>query len=92
VRTLALLAFAALAFSILVGRIELLWTRHAQQRREERTSTVLHPFTRNRFRRVRTPLSRRAQYHVGLFFGFLVAVYVGIVVRIVYNFVIAHMF
>lgn len=36
-RTLALFAFAAFAFSLLVGRIELWWTRKAAQRRHEET-------------------------------------------------------
>jgi hypothetical protein len=92
-RTLALFAFAALAFSLLVGGIELWWTRQASQQREEKAETILHPLPRNRVRKVRSPLSGRAQHHIGLFFGFLVAAYVGtVLVRMVYNLVVAHIF
>jgi len=91
-RTLALFAFAALAFSLLVGGMELWWTRQARRDKEQR-ATVLHPFRTNRVRKVRSPLSARAQYHVGLFFGFLLVAFVGtILVRMVYNLVIVHMF
>jgi hypothetical protein len=91
-RTLALFAFAALAFSLLVGGIELWWTRQAAQQREEKAA-VLHPLPRNRVRKVRSPLSTRAQYYIGLFFGFLVAACVGtVLVRMVYNLVVAYMF
>jgi hypothetical protein len=92
-RALALFTFAALAFSLLVGGMELWWSRQAQQRRHEETATVLHPFPRNRVRKVRATLSSRTQYHVGLFFGFLIVIYVGsALVRMVYHLIVAHMF
>jgi hypothetical protein len=85
-RTLALFAFAAFAFSLLVGGIELWWTRQAWMRRHEKTATMLHPFPRDRFRRVRDSRFARARYHVGLFFGFLLAASVGtLLARITYN-------
>jgi hypothetical protein len=91
-RTLALFAFAALAFTLLVGGIELWSTRQAAQQREEKAETILHPFPRHRVRKVRSRFSTRAQYHLGLFFGFLVAAYVGtVLVRMLYN-LVAHIF
>ena len=91
-RTLALFTFAALAFSLLVGGIELWWTRQTR-RNKEQSAIVLHPFPAKRTRKVRSSLSARAQYHVGLFFGFLLAAYVGtVLMRMVYNLVVAHMF
>jgi hypothetical protein len=87
-RTLALFAFAALAFSILAGVIEVLSERRARRRLQKKTSNVLHPLVRRRFRSVRHPLSARALYHVGLFFGFLLATYVGtLLLKIVHSFV-----
>ena len=54
---------------------------------------VLHPFPTKRVRKVRSPFSARAQYYIGLFFGFLLAAYVGtVLVRMVSNLVVAHMF
>jgi hypothetical protein len=92
-RTLALFGFAALAFSLLVGGIELWWTRQASQQRERKAVTILHPFSRNRVRKVRYSFWARAQYHIALFFGFLAAAYVGTVLaRTVYHLVVAHMF
>jgi len=78
-RTLALFAFAALAFSIFVGVIEVVWARRARGRLLEKakTPTVLHPLTRHRLRRVRDPLSWRALYYVKLWLAFLLATYVG---------------
>jgi len=78
-RTLTLFAFAALAFTIFVGVIEVVWTRRAQGRflEETKTSTVLHPLTRHRLRRLRDPLSWRVLHHVKLFLAFLLATYVG---------------
>jgi hypothetical protein len=91
-RTLALFTFAALAFSLLVGGIELWWTRQAR-RDKEQSAIVLHPFTTKRVRKVRSPLSTRAEYYVSLFFGFLLAAYVGtVLVRMVYNLVVARIF
>jgi hypothetical protein len=79
-RTLALLAFAALAFSSLAGVIKVLWERRERRRLVEKASTVLHPLAQYRFRSVRYPLSARALYHVGLFFGFLLVTYVGMLI------------
>jgi hypothetical protein len=78
-RTLALFAFAALAFSIFVGVIGVVWARRAQGRflEEAKTPTVLHPLTRHRLRRLRDPLSWRVLYHVKLCLAFLLATYVG---------------
>jgi hypothetical protein len=78
-RTLALFAFAALAFSILAGVIEAVWIRRARGRllEEAKTRTVLHPLTRHRLRRLRDPLSWRVLYHVKLWLAFLLATYVG---------------
>jgi hypothetical protein len=75
-RTLALFAFAAFVFSSLAGVIEALWERRARRRVAAKGSTVLHPLARYRFRSVRYPLSARALYHVGLFFGFLLVTYI----------------
>jgi len=92
-RTLALFAFAALAFSLLVGGIDLWWTRKAGQRRHEEPATILHPFPRHRVRKVRSSRVDRTQYHLGLFFGFLVVAYVGsALVRMVYKLLVASMF
>ena len=91
-RTWALFTLAALAFSVLAGAIEALWERRAQRRLQEKSSTVLHPLTRPRLRSVRHPLSERALHHVGLFFGFLLAAYVGsLLLRIVHN-LVGHWF
>ncbi len=90
-RTLALFAFAALAFSSLAGVIEVLWERRERRERRrlvEKASIVLHPLARYRFHSVRYPLSARALYHVGLFLGFLLVTYVGtLLLKIVHSFV-----
>jgi hypothetical protein len=91
-RVLVLFAFAALAFSILAGVIEVFWVRLARRRGVEKASIVLHPLARYRFRSVRYPLSARAIYHVGLFFGFLLVTYIGmLLLKIAHSFV-AHWF
>jgi hypothetical protein len=91
-RTWTLFALAALAFSTLAGAIEALLARRAQQRLQEKSSIVLHRLAQPRFRNVRNPLVTRALQHVGLFFGFLLATYVGwLVLRIVHN-VVSHSF
>ena len=91
-RTLALFAFAAIAFSSLAGVIEVLWDRRERRRLVEKSSTVLHPLARHRFRSVRYPRSARALYHVGLFFGFLLVAYVGtLLLKTLHSFV-AHWF
>jgi hypothetical protein len=76
-RSLALFAFAALGFTSLAGVIEVLWERRERRRVVKKGSIVLHPLARYRFRSVRYPLSARALYQVGLFFGFLLVAYVG---------------
>jgi hypothetical protein len=78
--TLALFAAAALTFSILAGVIEGFLARRIRRRFQGKTSPVLHPLTRHALRRVRHPVSWRALHHVGLFFGFLLVTYVGLVV------------
>lgn len=81
---LALLAFAALTFSVLTAVIEVLGARRTRRRRQGRASPVLHPLARHGSRRVRQPRSWRALRHVGLFFGFLLVTYVGLLlVRVV---------
>jgi hypothetical protein len=37
---------------------------------------VLHPLTRHQLQRVRHSTSRRALHHLGLFLGFLLTIYV----------------
>lgn len=77
---LALLAFAALIFSILAGVIEEIGARRAQRRLKGKTLPVLHPLRQHAvIRRVRQPLYSRALYHVGLFLGFLAVTYLGLV-------------
>jgi hypothetical protein len=84
VSTLALLAVAALTFSILAGVIEGLGTRRRHRRLQGKASPVLHPLTQHGLRRVRQPLARRVLHHVGLFLGFLLVTYVGLLlVRVV---------
>ena len=75
---LALLAVAALAFSILAGVIEGVGDRRTRRRLQGKASPVLHPLTQHGPRRVRHPLSWRALHHAGLFFGFLLVTYVGL--------------
>lgn len=90
--TLALFAVAAFAFSILAGVIEGLLGRRMRRRFLRKTLPVLHPLTRHEVRRVRHPLSWRAFRHLGLFFGFLVVTYVGLLLlRAAYR-VVAHWF
>jgi hypothetical protein len=86
---LALLCLAALTFSILAGVINGLSARRPRQRRPEKPSPVLHPLTHHGRPRFRQPRSWRAPHHVGLFLGFLLATYVGLVfLRAVYRAVI----
>jgi hypothetical protein len=90
-RTSALFILAALVFSILAGTIEASWARRERRQFKEK-STVLHPLARSRFRSVRYPFPARAVHHVALFFGFLLATYVAILVlKTVHSFV-AHWF
>lgn len=76
--TLALFAVAALTFSLLAGVIEELLARRARRRLQRKGSPILHPLTHHRLRRVRSPLSFRAFQHLGLFFGFLLVTYLGL--------------
>jgi len=86
-RTSVLFVLAALAFSILAGVIEAAWARRERQSLKKK-GVVLHPLARYRFRSVRPPLSARALYHVGLFFGFLLVTYVGgLLLRITHGFI-----
>lgn len=78
VTTLALFAVAALTFSILAGVIEGLGARRSRRRFQGKALPVLHPLTHHGLRHVRHPLSWRALHHVGLFFGFLLVTYVGL--------------
>jgi len=75
--TLVLFVLGALVFSILAGAIEAFWARRERRALREKSTVVLHPLTRHGLRRVRHPLSSRALHHVELFFGFLLATYVG---------------
>ena len=76
---LALLALAALIFSILAGVIEGMGARRARRRLKEKALPVLHPFPQHVvIRRVRQPLYWRALHHVALFFGFLAVTYLGL--------------
>lgn len=90
--TLALFAAAALTFSILAGVIEGFLTRRTRRRVRGRASPVLHPLTHHGLRRVRHPLSWRALHHVGLFFGFLLVTYVGLLALRLLHSVIANRF
>ena len=87
-RTLAIFAFAALAFSSLAGPIEALWARRERRALRDKSTVVLHPLTRHRLRSIRYPPFARVLYHVGLFVGFLLATYVGmLLLKPVYSFV-----
>ena len=76
---LALLAVAALVFSILAGVMEGMVARRARRRFQRRSLPALHPFPHHGVvRRVREPLYWRALHHIGLFLGFLAVTYVGV--------------
>lgn len=91
-RTSALFILAALVFSILAGTIEASWARRERRQFKKRNRPYSIPLARSRFRSVRYPFSARAVHHVALFFGFLLATYVGILVlKTVHSFV-AHWF
>ena len=91
--TLALFAVAALAFSILAGVIEGIAARRARRRAQRRVSPVLHPLPlHEEVRRVPQPLYWRALHHVGLFFGFLLVTYVGLLTLRVVRSVVAKWF
>ncbi|MEX2223956.1 MAG: hypothetical protein WEG40_19360 [Candidatus Rokuibacteriota bacterium] len=76
--TLALFAVAALTFSILAGVIEGFSARRVRRRLQRKASPVLHPLTHHGLRSVRHPRAWRALHHVGLFFGFLLVTYAGL--------------
>lgn len=76
--TLVLLALAALTFSIIGGLIEGVWARRARRRFYRTALPTLHPLPHHGFRRVRPSRSGRVLHHVGLFLGFLVVTYVGL--------------
>lgn len=79
-RTSVLFVLSALAFSILAGALEAFWARRAQRSLREESTVVLHPLTRHGLRRVRQSPFTRALYHLGLFVGFLLVTYVGVIV------------
>ena len=84
--TLVLLGFAALTFSIFAGMINGLSTRRPRPRRPEKPSPVLHPLPQHGRPRVPDPRPWRARHFVGLFFGFLLAMCVGLLLlRAVYR-------
>ena len=87
--TLVLIGFAALTFSILAGVINGLSTRRRRPKRPEKPSPVLHPLTHHGRPRVPGPRPWRALHFVGLFFGFLLATCVGLLLlRAVYRAVV----
>ena len=87
--TLVLLGFAALTFSIFAGVINGLSTRRPRPRRPEKPSPVLHPLTQHGRPRVPDVRPWRALHFVGLFFGFLLATCVGLLLlRAVYRAVV----
>ena len=90
--TLALFAVAAFAFSILAGVIEGLLARRTRRRFLRKSLPVLHPLTHHEVRRVRHPLSWRAIRHVGLFLGFLLVTYTGLLLLRAVHRVIAQWF
>jgi hypothetical protein len=89
---LVLLVLAALGFSILAGVAELGGARRARRRLLNRASPVLHPLAQHPLPRSRFFTSRRAFHHVGLFFGFLLAIYVGMVLVRAAHAILAHWF
>ncbi len=91
-RTLAIFAFAALAFSSLAGAIEALWARRERRSLREKSTVALHPLTRHRLRSVRYSQFARALYHVGLFVGFLLVTYVGMLLLETIHSFVAHWF
>jgi hypothetical protein len=90
--TLTLVAAAALAFSILAGVIEACLARRTWRRIQGKASPVLHPLTHHGLRRLRRPLSGRALHLGGLFFGFLLVTYVGLLVLRALHAVVASWF
>ena len=76
--TLALFAAAAVTFSVLAGVIERFWARRIRRRSQGKAWPVLHPLTHHGLRRVRHPLAGRARHHLGLFLGFLLVTYAGL--------------
>ena len=87
--TLVLIGFAALTFSIFASVINGLATRRPRPRRPEKPSLVLHPLTQHGRPRVPDARTWRALHFVGLFFGFLLATCVGLLLlRAVYRAVV----
>ena len=82
-----LLVLAALAFTGLVGGIEVWLVRHSRRELTRRESVPLHPLSRREeMPRLRSHSTRRRLRYVGLFVGFLIVTYAGLaVVRIVYG-------
>ena len=82
-----LLVLGALAFTVLVGGIELWLARHSRRELARRASVPLHPLSRREeMPRLRSSSTRRRLRYVGLFVGFLIVTYVGLVLlKIVYS-------
>ncbi|HEY7037786.1 MAG TPA: hypothetical protein VID28_02995 [Methylomirabilota bacterium] len=82
-----LLVLAALAFTLLVGGIEVWLARHSRREVTRRASVPLHPLSRRpEMPRLRSSSTRRRLRYVGLFVGFLVATYAGLfLLKIVYG-------
>jgi hypothetical protein len=82
-----LLVLAALAFTVLVGGIEVWLVRSSRRELTRRASVPLHPLSRRaEMPRLRSHSTRRHLRYVGLFLGFLIATYAGlVVVRTVYS-------
>lgn len=89
---LALFVIAALAFSILAGVIESRGAREARRRLLARSSIMLHPLARHPLPRIRYSRSRRALHHGGLFIGFLLATYLGMLVLKAVHAILARWF
>ena len=82
-----LLVLGALAFTVLVGGIELWLARHARRELARRASVPLHPLSRREeMPQLRSSSTRRRLRYVGLFVGFLIVTYVGLILlKIVYS-------
>jgi hypothetical protein len=75
---LVLLGCATLTFGVLAGVINGLSTRRYRRRLQQRPSPVLHPLRHHVHHRIREPHAWRPVRHAGLFLGFLLAKYVGL--------------
>lgn len=82
-----ILVLAALAFTVLVGGIEVWLVRQSRRELTRRVSVPLHPLSRRaEMPRMRSHSARRRLRYLGLFLGFLMVTYAGLVViRMVYS-------